>query len=273
MKRLSFFRLLAITFLGFALTLSSNVQDPGLMTHKVRQLAPNLPNTTLGLLGSAGLVVAMLVQPIVGVFSDRARTRLGRRLPFIIGGAVMIAICLFLLALAPGLWVLILGVLLIQFSSNILQGPWQALIPDLVPEVQRGKASGLKAFLDILASVVGGLVAGLLLGRVPQWGEKAVLLTVSVPVVVFAIGIVITAIWAREKPDQVVAAPSRTVSEAIKNTFSVDFRSHPAFGWWFANRILFWGAFIALSAFLINYFIDVVGMEQAEAQSFRGLLN
>ncbi|MBA4379372.1 MAG: hypothetical protein C0393_01565 [Anaerolinea sp.] len=273
MKRLSFFRLLAITFLGFALTLSSNVQDPGLMTHKVRQLAPDLPNTTLGLLGSAGLIVAMLVQPIVGVFSDRARTRLGRRLPFIIGGAVMIAICLFLLALAPSLWVLILGVLLIQFSSNVLQGPWQALIPDLVPEVQRGKASGLKAFLDILASVVGGLVAGLLLGRVPQWGEKAVLLTVSVPVVVFAIGIVITAIWAREKPDQVVDARSRTVSEAIKNTFSVDFRSHPAFGWWFANRILFWGAFIALSAFLINYFIDVVGMEQAEAQSFRGLLN
>jgi len=274
MKRLNFFRLLIIVFLGFALTLSSNTQEPGLMTHKVLRLAPETPNTALGLLGFAGLLVAMVVQPIVGVFSDRMRSPLGRRLPFIILGAVMVAGCLYVLALAPFLWVLFLGVLLIQMSSNILQGPWQALIPDLVPEGQRGTASGLKAMMDILAFVVGRAAAGFFFGRVPEWGESAVLMAVTVPVLVFAIGVLLTGLWAREKPStasQTIA--SRSVGEALKNTFLVDWRAHPAFGWWFANRILFWGAFIALNTFLVTYMMGVMGMEEAAAQKFVGTLS
>jgi MFS family permease len=274
MKRLNFFRMLALLSLGFALTLSSNVQEPALMTHKVLQLAPNNPNTALGYTGFLGLLVAMLVQPIVGVFSDRAKTRLGRRLPFMIGGAVLIAGCLYMLALAPAMWVLVMGVLLIQFSSNILQGPWQALIPDLVPESQRGTASGLKAMLDILALVVGRAAAGALIGRVDQWGEIAVIAAVSVPVVVFAIGIVVTAIWAREKREEVPEnETSKSIWQALKGTFSVDFRAHPAFGWWFGNRILFWGAFIALNTFLVTYMMGVVGMAEGQAQKFVGNLS
>ena len=271
MKKISFLHMLAITSLGFALTFSSNVQDPPLMTFKVRELAPNLPNTTLGILGFIGLLVAMVVQPIVGVFSDRARTRMGRRMPFIFGGAVLIAVSLFMLVLAPALWVLLLGVIMIQFSSNILQGPWQALIPDLVPEEQRGTASSLKAVLDIIAVIAGGMVAGMLLGKMEQWGKAAVYATAGAPVILFAILMTVTAIWAREKKEATAeTVASRSVGEALKNAFYVNFRERPVFGWWFANRILFWGAFIAINSFLINYLMDVVGMTQAEAQSFYG---
>jgi MFS family permease len=275
MKKISILRMLVISLLGFGLTFSSNIQDPPLMTFKVRQLAPNLPNTTLGILGFFGLLVAMAVQPIVGVFSDRAKTKLGRRLPFLIGGAVLIAASLFLLALAPTLWVLVLGVIFIQFSSNILQGPWQALIPDLVPESQRGTASSLKAVMDIIATVVAGAVAGILLGTTGQklFGNNALYVTAAAPVVVFILFLIFTAIWAREQPgaaSETVA--SRSVGEALKNAFYVNFRENPIFGWWFANRILFWGAFIAINAFLINYLVDVIRMSQADAQSFYGTL-
>jgi MFS family permease len=275
MKKISFLRMLVISLLGFGLTFSSNIQDPPLMTFKVRQLAPDLPNTTLGILGFIGLLVAMAVQPLVGVFSDRAKTKLGRRLPFIMGGAVLIAASLFLLALAPTLWVLLMGVILIQFSSNILQGPWQALIPDLVPEGQRGTASSLKAVMDIIATVVAGAVAGILLGTTGQklFGDSAIYVTAAAPVVVFILFVTVTAIWAREQPgatSEVVA--SRSIGEALKNAFYVNFRENPIFGWWFANRILFWGAFIAINAFLINYLVDVIKMSQNEAQSFYGTL-
>lgn len=274
MKKLSFPRLLVVVSLGFALTLSSNIQEPALMTHKVLRLAPDLPNTALGILGFIGLLVAMVVQPIVGVFSDRARTRLGRRIPFMIFGAALIAGCLTLLALAPALWVLVLGVLLIQMSSNILQGPWQALIPDLVPEEQRGTASGLKAMMDILAFVVGRAVAGFFFGRVPEWGESAVLMAIAVPVVVFVIALVITAIWARESAGDIPEnAPTQSVGEALRNAFYVDWSAHPAFRWWFYNRVLFWGAFIFLNTFLVTYMIGVLGMEEAGAQSFVGRLS
>ncbi len=274
MKKISFLRMFVISLLGFALTFSSNIQDPPLMTFKVRQLAPDLPNTALGFLGFLGLLVAMAVQPIIGVFSDRARSKLGRRLPFIIGGAVLIAASLFLLAAAPTLWILLVGVILIQFSSNILQGPWQALIPDLVPESQRGTASSLKAVMDIVALVVGGLVAGKILSTgIDLWGDNGVYLAAAVPSVVFFLFIIITAIWAREKPEDVVTPMEHpSVGEALKNAFYVNFRENKVFGWWFANRILFWGAFIAINAFLINYMIDVIGMQETQAQAFYGNL-
>lgn len=275
MKKISFLRMFVISLLGFALTFSSNIQDPPLMTYKVRELAPNLPNTTLGILGFFGLLVAMAVQPIVGVFSDRARTKLGRRLPFLIGGAALIAASLFTLALAPALWVLVLGVILIQFSSNILQGPWQALIPDLVPESQRGTASSLKAVMDIIATVVAGAIAGILLGTTGQklFGDYAIYATAAAPVVIFILFLTLTAIWAREKQGAASEAiASRSVGEALKNAFYIDFRENPVFGWWFANRILFWGSFIAINAFLINYLVDVIRMTQADAQSFYGTL-
>jgi MFS family permease len=275
MKKLSFLRLLVVSLLGFALTFSSNIQDPPLMTYKVRQLAPNLPNTALGILGFIGLLVAMAVQPIIGVFSDRAKTKIGRRLPFIIGGAVLIAASLFLLATAPALWVLLLGVILIQFSSNILQGPWQALIPDLVPAGQRGTASSFKAVMDIIATVVAGAVAGILLGTTGQklWGDQAIFVTAAAPVIVFILFVTITGIWAREQPGATnEAIASRSVGEALKNAFYVNFRETPVFGWWFANRILFWGAFIAINTFLINYLVDVIRMSEADAQSFYGTL-
>ncbi|MBN2119135.1 MAG: MFS transporter [Anaerolineales bacterium] len=274
MKRLNFFRLLVIVSLGFALTLSSNIQEPALMTHKVLRLAPGLPNTALGFLGFVGLVVAMLVQPIVGVFSDRARGLWGRRLPFMLLGALMIAGSLYVLALAPALWVLVLGILLIQMSSNILQGPWQALIPDLVPEHQRGTASGLKAVMDILAFVVGRGVAGFFFGRVPEWGEAAVLMAVSVPIAIFGLGLIVTAIWARERPEAAAeTVTTESIGAALRKAFSVDWRAHPTFRWWFFNRMLFWGAFIFLNTFLVTYMIGVLKMAEADAQKFVGSLS
>jgi MFS family permease len=186
----------------------------------------------------------------------------------------MIAGSLYLLALAPALWVLVLGILLIQMSSNTLQGPWQALIPDLVPEDQRGVASGLKAMMDILALVVGRAVAGFFFGRVPEWGEAAVLMAVSVPVVVFGLGLILTAIWAREKPEaasEIVTTES--VGVALRKAFGVDWHAYPTFRWWFFNRMLFWGAFIFLNTFLVTYMIGVLKMAEADAQKFVGTLS
>ncbi len=273
MKSLSFFRLLAITIFSFALTLVSNTLEPAVLGHKVLEQVPDQRNTALGFTTFAGLIVAILAQPIVGVFSDRTQSRLGRRLPYFVVGTLMVIACLYLIALAPVFGLVVLGILLIQVASNTVQGPWQALIPDLVPEAQRGQASGLKAMLDILAFVVGRQVAGQLVGRYPQWGGTAILIAVTVPVVVYLLALAVTALWAREPPEVARQAPQRSMREAMASTFTVDFRAHPAFGWWFANRMLFWAAFIALSTFLLFFMIDAVGMGEADAQKYVGTLS
>jgi len=86
--------------------------------------------------------------------------------------------------------------------------------------------------------------------------------------------VIFTAIWAREDPNAAAAQPAatQTMGQALKGAFYVNFRENKVFGWWFANRILFWGAFIAINTFLINYMVDVIGMDQSAAQSFYGNL-
>lgn len=268
---LSIPRLIAITLFGFAITLVSNTLEPAVLGHKVLELVPDGRNTALGFTTFAGLIVAILVQPVVGVLSDRTTSRLGRRLPYFIAGTAMTVACLYFIAFAPTLAALVAGTLLIQLATNTVQGPWQALIPDQVPETQRGRAAGLKAMLDILALVIGRLVAGQLVGLYPQLGQAAVAAAVSVPSLVFVIALGVTAAGAPDTRD--AAAPSRTLRQAFAVLFSVDFKSHPEFGWWFANRFLFWAGFIALNTFLLFYAIDVIGLPQAEAQRYIGNLS
>lgn len=267
-------RIFAITVVGFSLTFLLNIQDPSLLTYKVRQLAPDLPNTAMGMLTFVGLLVAMLVQPIVGALSDRTHTPIGRRLPFIISGAIMTSGILMGVVLAPSLQWLILCLILLSFSSNWLQSPWQALIPDQIPDEQHGAAAGLKAVLDILAFIAGGLVAGIFMGKIDVWGQSAALLTAATPALVFVVAVTITFVWGREKPETCLRRiDNQSIIQVLRKAYFIDFRQQPLFGWWFANRILLWGGFIALNTFLINYLIDVVQYSQAEAQSVKGILS
>ena len=303
MLPLPLFRLLAITALGFALTLTTNTLEPAVLSHKVLELAPNLPNTALGLTTFAGLLIASLAQPLVGVLSDRTRSRWGQRLPFIVIGALLAAPCLYLIALAPAFSVVVVGVLALQLAASTIMGPWQALIPDLVPASQRGRAAGLKALFDIVALVIGRQVAGYLVSRAPEWGEAALVAAVSVPVVVYALALLLTVLGLRRntttdarpqttatavsEKTPVVSRPSRaavvsnypeplpeaSLRRALAGTFVVDFRAHPAFLWWLINRLLFWTGFIALTTFLVFFVIDVGGLTAAAAQRYVGTLS
>ncbi len=271
--RLPLWRLISVAILGFALTAVSNTLEPAVLGHKVLQLAPDRAATALGFTTVAGLIVASLTQPIVGVISDRARTPLGRRMPFFIGGALGVALCLYLIALAPAWGVVVAGILLIQVFSNTVQGPWQALIPDHVPHEQRGQAASVKAIIEILAALAIGFAAGKIVARAPDWGQAALIAAVSVPVALYAISIAVTWLGARERPDAARSIPDTTIRQAMARAFHVDFKSYPAFGWWFANRMLFWAGLLILRTFLLLYAINVLGMAESAAQSYVANLN
>jgi MFS family permease len=125
--------------------------------HKVLELVPDQKNTALGFTTFAGLIVAVAWQPIVGAWSDRTHSPWGRRAPYFVAGTLLVAGCLYAIALAP-LWNSRRR--RAAPMSNTVQGPWQALIPDQVPAGQRGAASGLKAAFDILAFVLGRQISG-----------------------------------------------------------------------------------------------------------------
>lgn len=264
LARLPWYRLAAVTLFSLALGVVSNTLEPAVLGHKVLQLVPEQKNTALGFTTFAGLIVAVLWQPIVGAWSDRTRSPWGRRAPYFIAGTFLVAACLYAIALAPTFAVVVAGVLVIQLASNTVQGPWQALIPDRVPAGQRGAASGLKAAFDILAFVLGRQVSGRLVAA------GSVLGAVSVAAGLFAVVLLLTLAAAREHPANLPPTAAQPAARVLGRSYAIDWKAHPAFAWWFANRFLFWAGFIALNTFLLFYMIDVVHMAEAEAQRFVG---
>lgn len=265
-------RLIAVAVFAMAISLVSNTLEPAVLGHKVLRLAPDNPSTALGLTTAAGLVIAALTQPIIGALSDRTRNPLGRRVPFFIIGVFLVIACLYLIAAAP-LWsIVIIGVLANQFAINVVHGPWQALFTDLVPSQQRGQVAGLRAMFDILAVVIGGFAAGQLVGNYDQWGFAAILAAVTVPTLALLIALVITFFGARESADAIDRHPPATTSigQALGNAYSINWSAHPAFFWWFLNRLFFWTALLGLNTYLLFYVIQGLGLEEGFAQRLRG---
>jgi MFS family permease len=112
---------------------------------------------TLALVEAPGLVVALIANPLFGLLSDRTPGRFGRRRPYILGGTALNVVGLLVMALAPALFiqegsgnalapsvlVLMGGLMLTQLANNAAAAPFHALLPDMVTEEQRGKASGI----------------------------------------------------------------------------------------------------------------------------------
>jgi MFS family permease len=131
---------------------------------------PDVKNTALGLMRTAGLIIAMIVQPLAGMLSDRNSSRYGRRRPYIFVGVLLDLLFLTAIGLSTNYWTLSCAVLLIQISSNISHGPLQGLIPDLVPPEQHGRASAFKSIFELLPIIlvpltIAKLVEGGQLGR------------------------------------------------------------------------------------------------------------
>ena len=270
MKRLSLSQLLPLTALGFALGLLSATLEPALLGYKVLELAPERRNTALGFTTFVGLMVAILTQPIIGALSDRTRSHCGRRLPYFVTGTALANVCLIWLASTTTYAFFLASVVVLQLASNTIQGPWQALIPDHVPDQQRGLASGMKVLIEGSAAVVGRLIAGQIMGHVGEWGSAAIVAAIAIPSIGLIAAVIITA---RGIPDSLPNDPGaqpQSIRAVLFRTFSIDLRAYPAFGWWFLNRLLFWCAVISVSIFLLFFAIDVVGLSSDAAQRYIG---
>jgi MFS family permease len=263
-------RLAGIVLLSFGLTLVSATLEPALLGHKVIALFPDRSTdaAAFGAITFGGLLVAVIAQPLIGAWSDRTRTPLGRRLPFMLIGALGLTIGLTLIASARTLAVLVIGLLITQLGLNSALATWQPVIAEGVATAQRGLAAGFKASLDLAAAVVGRLAAAELVSRVPAWGELALYAAITVPVLAVFLTLAIT-VWAMGK-GALIAADFQPARSNLREMFSVDLRRYPAFGWWCVNRVLFWASMIGASAFLLFAARDVFGLSEPEAQRVIG---
>jgi len=155
------YHLVTINIYWFGIAFLWNGVHPIILPAVLLHIVPDhLKNTYLGGLTFAGLVLAMLVQPIAGAFSDRTVSRWGKRKPWILVGTACSLLFLVGMAAPGGFWSLAIAYLFLQVASNTAHAPAQGLIPDHVDPKQHGLASGIKNLFDMGGLIIISLIAG-----------------------------------------------------------------------------------------------------------------
>ncbi len=199
----------------------------------------------LAMVFAGGAFVALAVMPFVGALSDRSMSRFGRRSPFIVAGALLNALALLALGYAPTFALFVVAYWCVQFANNFGGSAYSGLIPDLVPQDQRGAASGWMGLMTMLGTISAAVIAGLLMQR----GLVHPLYLIIIAVLLATM--VITVVKLRETP--LHERPAFHLREFLMQ-FWVDPRRHPNFAWLFVSRFLAMMGFYTLLSFL-QYFL------------------
>ncbi|MDQ6721393.1 MAG: MFS transporter [Candidatus Dormibacteraeota bacterium] len=203
----------------------------------------------LGVLEGVGSLMAVVWQPVAGALSDRTRTRFGRRHPFIVGGTIGDVLFLVGLALSGSFGLVLIFYFLLQTASNTAQGPYQGLMPDVVPVAQRGTASGYFGVANVVGLLAGTVGAGLILSHA---GRMAAILSICGLLVLTMLPTVLL-IPDRAEP---TAGQFKSVRQAIVTTFARPLR-YPKFLWLMGSRLLILMGLVGVQSFVFFYFSNV----------------
>jgi MFS family permease len=222
---------------GLLLPLQISTIDPA---HKV---------VNLGIVTSIAVLLALIGNPLAGALSDRTASRFGRRRPWIFVGAIVSAFALIIMLSAQSIAMIFIGWAAFQLFSNFILAALTAIVPDQIPEAQRGTVSGIVGLATSVGSIIGSIIIGIV---IKSPGPSYLLLTVLLLVI-----LVPYSIFLREKTLPKESVQKFRVGAFLKN-FWVDPRKHPDFAWaWLTRFIPVFGYFLG-TGYLFYYLQDAV---------------
>jgi maltose/moltooligosaccharide transporter len=122
----------------------------------------NLAPAFIGFFMTLDNIAALFIQPPVGAWSDRLRTPLGRRLPFILVGAPITAIAFGLIPMASILPLFVACTSTLLLSAALWRTPVVALMPDITPSKNRSQANGIINFMGGIGTIIALQTGGML---------------------------------------------------------------------------------------------------------------
>ena len=190
-------------------------------------------------------LVGMIVQPIIGHYSDRTWNKLGRRKPYFLVGAILSSIALVVLpnsglltSVLPVLWMGAGMVMIMDASFNVSMEPFRALVADNLPESQRTSGFAIQTFLIGIGAVVGSALPSLLaqMGFSQEAGPSGVADNIRysfyIGAVVFMAAILVTVFFSKEYPPEQYAQYHGQADTDVKEKSSLwdifkDFKNMP----------------------------------------------
>ena len=110
---------------------------------------------SLAILWLAAPITGVIIQPLIGQASDRVWTRLGRRRPFILGGAILASIALVLMPNCPAVWMAAGLLWVLDGTINASMQPFRALVADNLPEEQTSQGFAIQSLFIGLGGTIG----------------------------------------------------------------------------------------------------------------------
>ena len=222
---------------------------------RLQEMAPD-HEEYLGYITGAGALFVMLTGPLFGVWSDRTRTRLGRRRPFMIVGTLVGVLSLVVMALAPNPFILGVGWVLAQAGWGQVLGNLQISMADQLPEEQRGKVAGLAGFATQVTPVFGVVIAGGLSGDP--------LLLFLVPGAVGVLFVALFVLFTTEKDTRGAIFDERLSVATLFSKYVYNPRKYPDFSWAWLGRFLFYFGLTLNTTFAAFFFASRLGVSVAE---------
>ncbi len=178
--KLSFWQILNLSFGFLGVQIGYSLQN-GNTSRILEALGANVDS--IGYFWLAAPMAGLIVQPIIGLSSDKTWTRLGRRIPFILLGSIISALAMFFMPnagnftnLLPPLIFGAVMLLLMDTSFNITMQPFRALVGDMVNDEQKNLGYSLQSALINFGAVFGSLLPWILskahVANVPGEGQK-----------------------------------------------------------------------------------------------------
>ena len=143
-------------------------------------------------------ILALFLLPVFGALSDKANTRIGRRMPFILGGtaaaaALMLALPIVIRDGALPVFLVCLGLLLVAMGTY--RSPAVALMPDLTPKPLRSKGN---AIINLMGAVGGVMALGFITVMVPKTENPDYTAVFAAAAIVMVVSVTILALTIRE---------------------------------------------------------------------------
>lgn len=230
---------------------------------RVAELAPADKVGMLALATTVSSLLVMCAQPIVGALSDRTASRLGRRAPWMLIGALGAAAVVPLLGVATSIVMLAIVWAVCELCLNVVQAPASAVSVDRVPPARRGLVAGAIGAGFLVGSAVGASLIG------PQ------MLTTGAAVWIAGLaplaGVLVFVITSPDEPSTPAPRLVRGWRTRLGDALA-DARQNPDFAWTLASRMLVTLAQASLVTYLLYIAQDHLRLSAAAATALAGLV-